>query len=396
MLNNKNALLISSYFPYPPDDGGKVDIYNGIKAIESLGFKIYLICFVKDFPKEEYVKKMNKNYKIFLLKRSYNIFAIFSVWPFQVISRMPSKSEIINVLNQIKDIFFDVVIVESLYSFKFWDSISKTIKYGKSFIRIHNDERSYFWNLFLAENNIIKKLFYLLESIRFYLFEKKVFSKKFNAYLHISYDEKIRYKKRYPNVNNVFFPIHIMDTYIKKYQYKSNKNVLFVGSLFMQVNMEAIIWYIKNVHFNILNKHSDYNLIIAGNTRNDQFIKTKFKGNGIIFYDSPTDDELEEIYKISKVFIAPLFHGAGVKIKVINAICNALPVVSTPKGIEGTGLQNQKHILLATNSYEFEKNILALFENKVLSEKLVLESQKYIRQNYNEAKILNSLLSKTY
>lgn len=394
MYNDKVALLISSYFPYPLDDGGKVDIFNRIKAIKSLGFKIYLICFVKDIPKEEHIKILSESCKVFVLNRNYNIFSIFSFLPFQVKSRIPSKIEIYKLFNKIKDVFFDMVIVEHLYSVGFWNAISQNIKYGMSFIRIHNDEKSYFWNLFLAEKNIIKKIFYFFESCKFYFFEKKVFSKKFDVYLHISYDEKIKYQKKYPSVNNVFFPTHITDTYIKKYEYKSEKNILFIGALFMQVNMEAIAWYIKNVHFNIFNKYNDYKLIVAGNTRNNKIIKTKFKGNGIMFFDSPTDEELQKIYRISKVFIAPLLHGAGVKIKVINAICNALPIVSTSKGIEGTGLQHKKHILLANNPEEFQRNIIALFKNKFLCERLVIESQKYIIENYNEAKILKSLLSK--
>lgn len=60
---------------------------------------------------------------------------------------------------------------------------------------------------------------------------------------------------------------------------------------------------------------------------------------------TPSDTGLEALYHRSCFFVAPVFHGGGVKIKVINAICEGLPVVTTETESEGAGSKNQKPVI---------------------------------------------------
>ncbi len=48
-------------------------------------------------------------------------------------------------------------------------------------------------------------------------------------------------------------------------------------------------------------------------------------------------ESLEPSYAEASVFIAPLFTGAGVKFKTIDAMVRGVPVVATPVGAEGIG-----------------------------------------------------------
>ena len=57
------------------------------------------------------------------------------------------------------------------------------------------------------------------------------------------------------------------------------------------------------------------------------------------------------------ICVNPMHHGAGVKLKIINAIEFGLPVVSTSVGKEGTGLDNAVHLHVADTAEDFMKAI---------------------------------------
>ena len=77
-----------------------------------------------------------------------------------------------------------------------------------------------------------------------------------------------------------------------------------------------------------------------------------------------------------------MFHGAGVKIKSINAIINGMPLVSTSVGAEGTGLQHGKEFLLADSPKAFKKAISDLLSNAISKDNLVRNGQKYLEENH--------------
>ena len=56
---------------------------------------------------------------------------------------------------------------------------------------------------------------------------------------------------------------------------------------------------------------------------------------GVEVQGNVTDSELAAAYREARVALCPLRSGAGVKLKVVEAMHNAVPVVTTPVGIQG-------------------------------------------------------------
>lgn len=57
-------------------------------------------------------------------------------------------------------------------------------------------------------------------------------------------------------------------------------------------------------------------------------------------------DDLDAAYDNAAFIIAPILFGAGVKVKIIDAIARGQIVVTTAKGIEGTDLQSGVHLFV--------------------------------------------------
>jgi len=85
-------------------------------------------------------------------------------------------------------------------------------------------------------------------------------------------------------------------------------------------------------------------------------------------------------------------HGAGVKLKVVDAIINGLPVVSTTVGAEGSGLHNRQHLLIADDPVPFAACVREVLLNPVLGQELVREAQQYMTEHYDQVELLNCFL----
>lgn len=377
----KYILIVSSDFVYPPNHGGRVDVWNKILCLNSLGFNIDLITTIKSKPKKEDIdivkEKVNK---LILIYRKNSIKDIFSLKPLQIKSR--NQLKYIDINRE-----YDYLLIEGTYGISILEN--KTLKVKKRILRMHNDEAFYFRQLFSSEKIWWKKFYYLLESYKFRIIDKKIIDKIPNI-MFISYEELNKYKYKYPKIKAYFLPSAV-NLNLKKIN-SNTKNVVFIGSLFMINNKEAINFYIKKIHPLLLDIKG-YTFTIAGNSKGEgiEWIrKLSSKYNNINIIDSP--ETLDNIYANASVFVNPMLHGAGVKLKTINAIVNGLPVVSTTTGNQGTGLKHGSCIYVTDNAKEYAKYIKILLNDKVTRETMVRNSQEFISLYYNQEKILSKYL----
>lgn len=373
----KKILVVTSDFIYPPNHGARVDIWNRIKCFYDMGFKIDIVYTTKKRPLVQYEKIVMKYVnRLILVYRKNKIFSILSIKPFSM--KVREKIKKIKLKYE-----YDYVFIEGGTSTIILEN--KTLKYKHVILRVHNDDVVYYKQLMESENIWWRKLYYLIESYKYKYLEKYIL-KKISNFMFISYDEMQKYKRKYKDINACFLPSAVEFNFKK--QSLNSKNVLIVCSLFMINNKEAIRFYIEKIH-PLLCDIQDYNLIIAGNSRGEgiEWIKKiSNQYNNIKIFDTP--ENLDAIYKMASVFVNPMLHGAGVKLKTINAIVNGLPVVSTYIGNEGTGLKNKIQIYVTNEIFQYVKYIRKLLDDKNERLRLVKNAQEYIQTNYNHEKIL--------
>lgn len=359
----KKVLWVCSDLPYPATHGGRVDMWQRILKFKESGFKIDLVITIKD---DETINEKLRSVaeKIHIIKRDNSLKAHINIKPFQVQSRIGLKELDLNQSS------YDLLFLESEYVCSILEN--KTFNYDCSAIRIHNNEAKYFYGLFNSEKKIIHKFYYLIDSFRF-IFLRSFISKRVKNYFFISNEEVSKISLYKEHGLCIYHPTPYFDklAYIPKKKF----NVLFVGSLFMVNNQEAIIWYLENVHEKLY-KIPGYKFIIVGNDKNvdSRFFDNIKKYSNIEVNRSPKT--LDGFYENSMIFVNPMQNGAGVKLKTINAIEYGLPVVSTNIGAEGTGLIENEDFILANTSQLFYESILNLYKNENLRKILVVSAKK--------------------
>jgi len=156
--------------------------------------------------------------------------------------------------------------------------------------------------------------------------------------------------------------------------------LLFVAGFAHTPNIEGALWFVKNVWPLVLTKHPSAKLTLAGSNPVPEI--TALRSDSVKVTGYIPDNELEILYRLSRVCIAPLLHGAGVKGKVVEALKFGLPVVTTATGAQG--IPDSSHaIAVAESPEEMAKAIL----------KLLTEDKLWLKQSAASLQLIKNLYS---
>lgn len=119
----------------------------------------------------------------------------------------------------------------------------------------------------------------------------------------------------------------------ERWQPESEPVVLFTGALNRPDNSNAVLWFLENVWSDILAEAPNARFIVAGGGAGSRLVRavearSRTEMTGYV-------PSLDPYYERASVFVVPLFTGAGVKFKTIDALLRGVPIVATPVGVEG-------------------------------------------------------------
>ncbi len=145
---------------------------------------------------------------------------------------------------------------------------------------------------------------------------------------------------------------------LTRYELENSHVVVFLGNLTYLPNREAIELISTKIAPKVIAEDSSAKFVIVGkNSEGLSFPNIKFTG----FVDN-----LPEMLASSKVGIAPLLHGSGTRLKILEYFSCGLPVVSTSVGAEGLQVKHEQNILLADDPESFASEIVRLLRDNEL------------------------------
>jgi len=274
----------------------------------------------------------------------------------------------------IKDFNPDCVYVDHTFMMQYPIRFMTNIK-----LILFNEESSIYINDKNLRNNLIEKI----RNIRLHKFEKKAFDIS-DTILTITDDEAHHlHSIGFKNTQNI--PYGIDCEYFKpKLQYNEDKlRILFVGGYRHYPNREAIEIISQRI-FPAFNETSGVEFIIVG--RHCEKIRNKLNKN-ILVYDNVAD--IREFYNNADLFLAPIFSGGGLRIKILEAAASGLPILMTPLANLGIHLIHEKEALISNNIQEminYIKNISGK-KNVINLKTLGTNARKKIEDNFDKKMI---------
>jgi glycosyltransferase involved in cell wall biosynthesis len=137
-------------------------------------------------------------------------------------------------------------------------------------------------------------------------------------------------KKTY-NLSVYFAHDYIQDFHFFEFSGKLN-TFIFFGLWSRKENFDGLLWFIKEV-IPLVDRNLDIRFVVIGSGLSEK-IRKKYLVPNNIEYLGFIDHPLDIIYT-SRAVIAPLFTGAGIKVKVIDAFTTGTPVIGTDITFEG-------------------------------------------------------------
>ena len=158
-------------------------------------------------------------------------------------------------------------------------------------------------------------------------------------------------------------------------------NVLvFNGALTYSINFDAIQYFLREVFPLVKQRCPEVRLTVTGSLKD---VDT----DALLLDSSVTLTDFVEDVRVpvsqAAICVVPLRDGSGTRLKVLEAMALGTPVVATPKGAEGLDVVDGKHLLLAGDPESFARCILRLLDDPSLRMRLAANARRLVEQHYD-------------
>jgi sugar transferase (PEP-CTERM/EpsH1 system associated) len=373
-MGKKKLAILLSRFPYPLDKGDKLRAYHQLVYLSSR-FDIYLYCLADEEINENdraIIQQLCAEIHVYCIpnyKRiTQGIVSVLKNEPFQVgyfYSANVKKEIEILIIKLNPDIIYCQLSRMAKYAVGFTNkkAVDYQDAFSKNYVRI------------ASQSNGIKKWFYQYESNAMQNFETKIAS-WFDATAIISTFDKnalvLENNKTHVIGNGVDFDYFTPQQTEKKY------DVVFCGNINYLPNELAVKFIIEKIAPLLIKKIPTIQIAIAGKYDGSYF-KT-FATNNIHILGWQQD--MRKAYAASKLFVAPLFTGAGIQNKLLEAMSMQIPCITT--SVANASLQaNIEEIEIANTDTEFANAIIKLLAIETLRNTMAIKARQFIEKNYN-------------
>jgi glycosyltransferase involved in cell wall biosynthesis len=159
----------------------------------------------------------------------------------------------------------------------------------------------------------------------------------------------------------------------------SSARILFVGTYHYKPNEDAALFLIE-IYKKILSKMPSAELVLAGPNPSKAMRAAARSTQGI--HIPGFVDDLEELFNSSMIFVAPISSGGGSKIKIIQAMANGIPVITTSEGASGLRVTNGRHLSICDLDHDiFSARIAEYFSNPVPFVEMAMNARSFASLN---------------
>ena len=188
------------------------------------------------------------------------------------------------------------------------------------------------------------------------------------------------------SLNVKIFPAYIFKEKEKKERkFLLTKDIMFVGGFYHHPNVDGILWYTEEIAPVLKNRRPEIKTYILGSNMPKQIQNLNSENIKVIGY--VTDEELDNYYKNCRLSIVPLRYGAGIKGKVIEAMYNQLPVVTTSIGAEGI-YRAKECLFIKDNSEDFANEIIRIYDNLTLLSEVSAKQTEVINNCFTKDSVI--------
>ncbi len=389
----QKLLFLTPELPYPPVSGGKLKSWKFLEFL-SQNYHVSVASILKEDDSEHVDELLSKvsinNFYFDSVKRPRSLVNLIKSYLKKIplnLYRTLSESFAQQIAEDIHQ--YDLVISDHYEVFQYIPDDYK----GKVILHEHNAYYLMFERYSEDQNHgYAKRLISYLESLRVKNTEKQACQRAdlvFASPNDIDTLESIGVDR-----NKCHYTYHLgndeqLELPSLKFEH-SQQSLLYVGSLGWEANVDGLLWFIDGVWPELIKKHPNLIFNIVGKNPDKRLIEAVKAYQGIKLVGFV--DDLEPYFQQHRVFIAPLRFGAGMKVKVLNAMCRGIPTVTTSVGSEGMAVTNNIHLAIADDAQTMTQSINNLLVNQSDWELMEQNSRCIVKEKYTWKALFSSML----
>jgi glycosyltransferase involved in cell wall biosynthesis len=374
-------LFISRWFPYPPDNGSRIRVYNLIKHLSSR-HEVDLISFASETVSAQRLAAMRRycchvdvaRYQPFQPRRLKALLGFLSGQPRSVIDTYSVEMQrlVKSAENRGK---FDLVIASELdaapYALAFsnvpkvLDELQLTVLYEQFANQVQPLKRLRNWLTWLKVSRYVSRLL-----------------SDYDGCTVASRQERCRVL----GVVSTSCPVCVIpngvdtDLYTNALVSPVPDTLVYSGSLTYNANFDAMDFFLRKVFPLIQADRPQVKLAITGKL--DGVSTNRLPENDGVVFTGYLDDVRPTVAR-SWVSVVPLRLGGGTRLKILEALALGTPVVATSKGAEGLDLVPGRDLLIADQPVDFAAAVLRLLQDATLRETLSRDGRRAVENRYD-------------
>ena len=374
-------LLISRWFPYPPDNGSRIRIYNLLKQLSKRN-EITLLSFCEKPVSEERLGAARSvcrsvhtvPYRTYQPARLRALLGFFSWRPRSVTDTYSREmAALVKEASVLED--FDAVVATEI------DCGAYALLVERS-ARVWEDlELAAIYDQFAKQRSWARKARLGLtwwKQSRFVARQMR----EFDGCTVVSERERKLVVDIVSGKANVTVVPNGVDLEANAGDFGEPvpDTLIYPGALTYSANFDAMDFFLRDVFPLIRENRPGVKLRITGQYNGVPVEKLPL-GAGVELTGYLPD--IRPVIAQSWACVVPLRTGGGTRLKILESMALSTPVVSTSKGAEGLSVTHEENILIADTPEQLAKAILGLLGDPVLRQKLQQNGQELVRSIYD-------------
>ena len=381
--NQPKILVTIPRMPFPLNSGGRIAIYDTL-TILSKKYKLTLIIIDDNKSNINYLNEMKKftNEVYFFSKSKFrfylnSIFGLITGKPLQVgYFYFNDIQKIVNNLSVKHDMFLSFMIRTSLYGIEL--NINK----------IHYSIDSMYLNYQNSQSNttsFLWKVIYKIELPLLFKIEKQHVV-KYNMTTFVN-KEEAKFWGQFGNTINLPHGVtnNILNHKFVDIKYKNT--VTFIGRMDYQPNIEAVLWFAKNV-LSHLNKEIQF--LVIGGFATPEIIQLEKDYENIKILGFVEDPYV--IIRSCICNVAPMQSGGGLQTKILMSMAvESIVILSKLSSFAIEGIANDLNAIIEDDPLKIAEKINLIYSKPDLFLNIRIEAKKLIENNYSLGVIENKI-----
>lgn len=249
----------------------------------------------------------------------------------------------------------------------------------------HNCESAMTFRRAQKETNTLKKFYLSGEARKLARLENEV-CPQFDVNIVVSECDSRLLRARHANIH-----IHIVENGVDTTYFvparggEEARSLIFTGLLQWYPNVSGLTYFGEEIWPLVKRQCPDVKLYIAGKNPTGSLRRWSERDPNVVVVANPED--MRPWIARAAVYICPLLEGGGTRLKILDAMALATPVVSTAIGCEGLRVRHGENILIADRPAAFASSIINLFSDDELRRRLGGAGRALVETYYDWEKI---------